>query len=293
MTTSEKIGTLLREGKSRTEVARELSVNYGWVQNIYFQIFPDRVKPKRINRRYGIEIEAFGVDRVRLNSKLNNEGVQCQVESYNHTTRDHWKITSDGSINGTEAFEIVSPVLEKKKGLEQLKKVSDVLKSQGARINKTCGVHIHVEVNDLKIEDWKRLLKNYFRLEKIIDGFMPNSRRGSNNGYCKSLMNIRNFENRIDNETTLDGLQSIFNHDRYYKINLRSYVRQGTIEFRQHSGTIEFEKISNWVYFIERLIEFSKRGNTVNAEPTFDDLKNFLNKQQLTFYKRRTEELAA
>ena len=29
----------------------------------------------------------------------------------------------------------------------------------------------------------------------------------------------------------------------YKKVNLKSYFRQGTVEFRQHSGTVEFKKI--------------------------------------------------
>ena len=43
--------------------------------------------------------------------------------------------------------------------------------------------------------------------------------------------------------------------ERYYKVNFCSYVAFGTLEFRQHSGTIEFEKMMNWVKITHMIIE--------------------------------------
>ncbi len=59
--------------------------------------------------------------------------------------------------------------------------------------------------------------------------------------------------------TSLDFLQFAFpaqlyevmnpSKDRYFKMNLQNIAsgRQPTIEFRQHSGTLEYEKIASWI----------------------------------------------
>ena len=63
------------------------------------------------NRKFGIEIEAYNCSRERLARELREAGIEVTVESYNHTTRPHWKLVTDSSINGNDTFELVSPIL--------------------------------------------------------------------------------------------------------------------------------------------------------------------------------------
>mgnify|MGYP000554292672 CR=1 FL=1 len=39
---------------------------------------------------------------------------------------------------------------------------------------------------------------------------------------------------------------------------LKACIRKGTIEFRQHQGTLSTEKLKNWVEFLVNLIDYSK-----------------------------------
>jgi hypothetical protein len=66
-------------------------------------------------------------------------------------------------------------------------------------------------------------------------------------------------------------------------------LRHKTIEFRHHSGSIEFEKIKNWIYFLHHLVEFSTTKKTQNEN--LDAMNEFLPTEILDFYKLRTEEL--
>ena len=136
---------------------------------------------------------------------------------------------------------------------------------------------------------WRNLFHNYATLEPLIDGWMAKSRRANNNTYCKS-MRVANWASRIASATTLDGMErAVTGTNRYYKLNVQAYWRHHTAEFRQHGGTIEFEKIANWVLFTSRLIEFSKTQR-VNAG-TFEEAARFASPEMLAFFRRRTQQL--
>jgi hypothetical protein len=45
---------------------------------------------------------------------------------------------------------------------------------------------------------------------------------------------------------------------RYFKVNLQSYHTYGTVEFRQHSGTLNAAKAVNWVRLLDSFITATK-----------------------------------
>ena len=68
-------------------------------------------------------------------------------------------------------------------------------------------------------------------------------------------------------------------------------ARYKTIEFRQHSGTIEADKIINWITFLHNLMDYSTSNTIENA--TFETLKNFNQEGLINFYHNRINDLAA
>jgi hypothetical protein len=298
---SEKMRRLFELGLSRNDVASLMEVGYGFVQNVFAKTYPDRVRSRTIsdlveqgvfsflfNHKFGIEIEAFGVDRDVLRSALNARGIECRDGNRSDSLQT-WKITSDGSIHGERAFELVSPILQGEAGLEQLKIVCEVLKAKRAKINKTCGLHVHLDATNFELNTWKKLYHNYATLEETIDSFMPNSRRANNNHFCKS-MRITNWESKYKNARDLRHLQSSLGvNSRYFKLNSQSFWRHKSVEFRQSAGTIEFEKISNWVKFLARLVEFSK-ARTIE-QGNWDSLNTFCDGELVNFLQARKRDL--
>jgi hypothetical protein len=300
LTKTEKIRQLLALGLSRREVANLTGGNYGFVQNVFAKYWPEQVRSRNnaqadvfsflpFTRRFGVEIEAYNVNRTTLVNALRDAGINVAAEHYNHTTRPNWKVVSDGSLSGTDAFEIVSPVLQGQAGLDELQTVCRVLKQQHAYINRTCGLHIHFDAENFGLTQTKNLLFNYSRYEAIIDSFMPNSRRANNNGYCRSLASQLAT---IEAGTSIDQIANRIN-SRYFKVNMQAYLRHKTIEFRQHSGTIEFDKISTWVLFLHNLTEFSRTKRVDAAGATFESLRQFQQPEIITFLNNRISELAA
>ena len=97
-------------------------------------------------------------------------------------------------------------------------------------------------------------------------------------------------EARINEASTIHDLQRAFGSDRYYKVNLEAYSRHRTVEFRQHSGTINFAKMEKWIRFLNGLIIFAQAGQ-LPSRTTLDRLP-FLDEKQKLFFKLRTKKLA-
>jgi hypothetical protein len=300
-TKTAKIQQLLLLGLTRKQVADLITNgNYGFVQNVYAKMvqtglfstaqlpIPQNFSPITFARHFGVEIEAYNATKEKVKQALEQEGVAVTIESYNHTTRRHWKIVTDGSLSGTNTFELVSPILQGQAGLDELQKVCRALSTINVKVNKTCGLHIHFDAARFTLNEWKRIYINYARLEQTIDGFMPMSRRANNNTYCKGFKNITNFETKINTAQNLSAIETIFN-SRYFKINPQSYARHNTIEFRQHSGTIEYEKINYWIAFLHNLVEYSK-NNTIE-DGSLDGLAAFNTNATVNYLKVRTNKL--
>jgi len=297
VTKTRKIQQLILLGLTRTQIAQLVTNgNYGFVQNVYAKMkaqgllnMTDAEATERgFNRRFGVEFEAYNVDRNVLCDALNEAGIFTIIESYNHITRRHWKIVTDSSIRGNKGFELVSPILQGEAGITEMKKVCEILKQCGAKVNLSCGTHVHIDAHSINLGSWKRIYINYARLERVIDDFMPKSRKGNNNFYTKGFSTITNFEEKISNAISLVEIDNFFG-SRYFKINPKSYARHNTIEFRQHSGTVEFEKISNWVRFLGNLITFSE--DNLVTDKSLEGLAEFNSREIMNYLRRRTNKL--
>ena len=300
-TKTSKIQQLLTLGLTRRQVADLVANgNYGFVQNVYKRMMQGLTNTAAqtaatiapaidyaFNRNFGIEIEAYNCTRERLARELTAAGINVQVEGYNHTDHtDHWKLVTDSSLSGNNTFELVSPILHGEQGIEELEKVCWVLDLCNAKVNDTCGLHVHMDAAEFDLTTWKNLILTYKRLEGVIDNFMPHSRR--NNHYCKALTAIT--ENSIKHARNIGDLRAAFFHNRYHKVNLEAYARHRTVEFRQHGGSTNFTKMSAWIHFLAKMITFAKQGQ-VNAGTTLQNIP-FLTESEKLYLKIRTKKLA-
>ena len=239
---------------------------------------------------FGVEIECYNVNKYDLMNEVRTKGVEIQSEGYNHRDNEvYFKIVSDASIRGDMAAEVVSPILKGKEGLDSLKKVCESLNTIGAKVNKSCGLHVHLDARDMSIEHWRNLIINYARLENIIDGFMAESRRGNNNCFCRSISLMPRLEATILHCNSVEEIARYFS-TRYTKVNIEAYSRHKTVEFRQHQGSIDFEKISMWLNFLQKLLAYSKNNSVENCAG-IDDVP-FLTKAEKTYFKARTTHFA-
>ena len=233
---------------------------------------------------FGVEIEILNtIDRSAIATALEAEGISAASEFYNHRTTTWWKVITDASCG----LEVVSPILSGEQGLNELHKVCEVLTRIGCKVDKSCGIHVHIGADALGVSKVKSVIKRWLTNEaQNLDSIQPQSRRGTNNSYCQPLANtIRTH--LIDNCFTIEDLADI-QSTRYSKLNLQSYRTHRTIEFRHHSGSTDSEKITNWVKF---LLDFCLTATPESCAATdFDAL--FTNNNITRFYRQRQLQLA-
>lgn len=298
---NEQINEVMSSAKSQ-RVKRDELVKIGLCQrDIDMLFFADRIAKKHGKKvsqlmtgyTFGVEIECYNAPRQTLLAAANRQGLAMRSESYNHDdNRHYYKLVHDGSIRGTDPVECVSPILQgDNSGFDSLKACCDALNEIGAMVNKSTGLHIHVGGN-ITEQQYCNTFVNYYYLESVVDTFMAPSRHDAH--YASSLHNSQHRRNvnaeRLLNATTFVDVWYAMNGNRYFKINCDSWQRHNTIEFRQHGGTTNYDKIKMWASFCLKLVAWSADNRLSNDVTTIDDIP-FLDETEKTYFKQRSSDL--
>lgn len=195
-------------------------------------------------RRFGVEIECFGASRQSIIEQADAQSLRVYSETYNHADNGYAKIVSDASIRGADANEVVMPPA---RDFDDLRGICRALRAAGARVNRSCGLHVHIDAAGMAPDHAYRVALNYYRLRGVINAGLAPSRRA--NWYCAVVCP----QNAAMNSWALLARGG----NRYEAVNFQAYRRHTTLEFRQHQGTVNFAKIRRWVLFLQSLVEWS------------------------------------
>jgi hypothetical protein len=262
----------------------------GWASEPELEPEPEIVS--LLNRTFGVEIEVIGLDRATFISKLHaDEGMEIIDTGYNHEVYETWKITTDSSIephlaeNGFYSAEIVSPILRGSAGLREVRAICRVLTQLGVKVNSSCGLHVHVGIDDLRFQQLKNIGLLYVKNQLAIDSVLPPSRRSVyDNQYCRKIYLDDIFDSTEDNEglDSIRGGYGVLNFDTGYP----------TLEFRQHSGSTDAQKIISWIKFCLCMVQF---GAWIEEVETYTDFSALavaigLDRSARNYYTKRVRE---
>jgi len=219
------------------------------------------------DRTFGLEIEFVNRSSMSkdvlaqyINKKFRK--LDCIGEGYNHTTQNHWKIVTDSTCG----LELVSPILSGKKGMENAKCIIDCLANiEGVTVNRDCGIHVHVGASDITTQGIKNVVLFYAKNQHIIQSILAPSRRNSRwtNTLANNYGDLTQINSRLNGCNSVSEVISAFNGTRYQTVNLQAYSRQRTVEFRQHGGSLDSEKILNWAHWLITTVEMCNQLETV------------------------------
>ena len=117
-----------------------------------------------------------------------------------------------------------------------------------------CGNHIHISRNVFSEEEQSRLVLIYAKFEKQIKIL---SRRGTNNGYCKDV--LENFDN-LEVENSMKIADSQKNKSKFTAIN---FSNKNTIEFRVFRGTMNTNKLIANIQLVQLIADWSRKNLTI------------------------------
>lgn len=180
---------------------------------------------------------------------------------YRHTdSHTEWKFVPDSSVS--MGNECVSPILAGPDGMAQLETVTAALVAAGGTVNRSCGTHVHLGTDDLTAADIAAVVRFYDRHHSLIDTLHPASRRTNRSEWCGPFH--EHEQTRLETAEKTNGSDTnkreaiAYAGGRYRSVNLHALIAHGTIEFRQHGGTLNYAKLSAWVAFLMALVEHCK-----------------------------------
>lgn len=238
----------------------------GTVEEVRNELNARRWAMPATRRTFGVEFELVApMTAYELVCQLRLAGVNVADPSRyaSMTASAQWEVKGDSSIRCRPSWgqtrvglEIVSPPLRGKRGEAEVRQVLKVLNAANCSVNMSTGTHVHIGASDLNIDGIRRVVKTYASAQSHINGIMAPSRR--NNRFARTWSGYE--IERIEDMDTVQRMVEVA--QRYRTVNLKPYARIGTIEFRQHQGTLNAKKVIAWVSLLRKIVEASAKSQT-------------------------------
>ena len=226
-------------------------------------------------QNFGVEIELIGITRENAAAIIAcyfgtaswNAARDFGYSAWAATDRKGrtWKCVSDGSLNDRNGgCEVVTPILQYE-DMEDLQQIVRLLRSNGAKADGSCGIHVHVDASRHTVDSLQRLMNFAVgRQDLFYEALNISSYRSGR--FCKKMNKNLLTAMKHDNVRTKDSVERIwysslndgytgtnnrahYNVTRYHGINLHAFFTKGTVEFRLFNGTTHAGKIKAYIQF--------------------------------------------
>lgn len=179
-------------------------------------------------------------------------GVEIEVEQAQDLERPrYWTLTEDGSLRN-RGMEMVSVPLAPDDLDSAFEAARIVLERSHCVTNARCGIHLHMNVQDLAISQALSLLTGYTLVEPYLFKRFAPTRITS--AFCvpmylndHGLMHMfrASVAARVGRYSTMRDQWGAMS--KYSALNTRCIGAHGTMEFRALPGTLDMEAVREWV----------------------------------------------
>jgi len=230
---------------------------------------------------FGVEVEMTGITRRQaaealaayFGTSVHYCGTYYDAWGVTDPEGKEWKLMSDASIrtekktetgykavsNTNYRVEMVTPKLTYAE-LPKLQECIRWLRKAGAKVNNSCGIHVHVDASNHNRQSLKNLIGIMYSKEDILfKALQVDPIRARD--YCQKVREpmLRQARTLSSDETNdLTQLEQVwyegnvkntdhYNWTRYYALNLHSVFYRGTVEWRCFNSTLHAGKVAAYV----------------------------------------------
>jgi len=260
------------------------------------------------NQNFGIEIEMTGITRVtaanaiaaHFGTTARNIGGSYGTYEVRDNDGKTWKLVSDGSIyterrisrgsytpdsDKSYSVELVSPILTFDE-IPKMQEIVRVVRKAGAKVNRSCGIHVHIDAANHNAKSLRNLLGIMYAKEDLLFNALQviNSRVS----YCqKTREDVLLKARAAKNGLTMSGLERIwygndyydrsshYNHSRYHALNLHSTFNGKTVEFRLFNATLHAGEVKAYVHLALAISAQAIRQKSTQLTKTASDNEKF------------------
>jgi hypothetical protein len=235
-------------------------------------------------RKGFLDVEQLGVSRrAHINRLERMMGIEVELGEWGTLTREfraknfQYQVVRDGSVQPSGLEMVVSP-LRGDAFLRGMFELGELLAKNNCEVNDSCGLHVHVNAQDLGWWALRRLVALYVACEQQIYRYVISPERARNCHYYKPASDVwRKILTETRDSTDANTIKhrilgllypdhmnpNLLTQDktalwkavknskyggvsRYYGLNLHSFFYRGTVEFRMFDGTTKLEDLVNW-----------------------------------------------
>lgn len=177
-------------------------------------------------------------------------GVEIEIENaagnrrLNELIGQHWITKEDGSLRN-QGIELITPLgLRAYQVFPRLHKLLPGLEAEGCRWSDRTSIHVHVNVQNLTLEQLNSYVILYLIFEESLFQFAAPTRRS--NIFCVPLI-----DQNLGDAVSFDRV--IRNAQKYSAMNLQCVRTFGSVEFRHLAGTFDAYKTCLWILLLTLL----------------------------------------
>lgn len=243
------------------------------------------------NQTFGFEMEFYGMTRLAatraIQSVVGGRVEQSGYRSYKVVDGQGrgWKVVYDGSIRNTtgEQCEMVSPVL-KYEDIETLQEIIRALRAAGAKVNDSCGIHIHVGADKHNARSLKNLVNiMYSKQDMLYRSLKMHDARA--NKWAKKIKPV--LVDRFKSIKTEAGDARFawygdhgghaqkYDESRYHGLNLHAVWQTGTVEFRLFNSTTHAGRAKAYIQFCLAVSALAINSKSSRATVTVSDNEKY------------------
>ena len=172
-----------------------------------------------------------------------------------------WRVMADASLSAPRSLqaEVVSPIL-RYEDIEMVQRVVRAVRACGAKVDASCGLHIHIGSKELGVSGLVNLTKMVHKQQDLIHTALgiQQHRLGR---WCRPVETTLIERIERNRPRTLDDLNIAwygyrnsapqhYDHTRYHGLNLHNVYYRNTVEFRWFEATLHAGKVKAYLQLV-------------------------------------------